>query len=523
MRYQSLYEQVTLPAPLADVFAVFADWPQPVWLDSSLHHSHLGRYSYLAADPFVTLAAKNGALSVCDRRRRSGQMLDYTAAGDPFAVLQNLLRQYRTEPVPGLPPFQGGAVGYFAYDLCHHTELLPRTTTDDLTLPDLRVGLYAWTIAHDHLQGQTWLIVNPLDGDEREAEELLRRLCQKIAASPETACRAGARPLPPGDLSSHRPPGERARVRGKAAGEDTCPHPNHLPGRERELGRPLATDQQERTSAAELVCNFTRDDYLRAVAAAKEYIAKGDIYQVCLSQRFSVRTDEPPLRFYRRLREISPVSYGAYLAFPEVTVVSASPELFLRLEGRRVETRPIKGTRPRGTTPERDEQLVADLVHSVKDRAENVMIVDLLRNDIGRVCRVGSVQVPDLFRVESYSTVHHLVSTVTGELRPGLDAADLLRACFPGGSVTGCPKIRSMEIIDELEPTQRSVYCGSIGFLSFAGDMDTSIVIRTALVKGHQAYFQVGGAILADSDPAAEYQETLDKARALLLALGQEP
>ncbi|MHB1417481.1 MAG: aminodeoxychorismate synthase component I, partial [Chloroflexota bacterium] len=235
------------------------------------------------------------------------------------------------------------------------------------------------------------------------------------------------------------------------------------------------------------------------------------------------RIDEPPLRFYRRLREISPVSYGAYLAFPEVTVVSASPELFLRLDGRRVETRPIKGTRPRGATPERDEQLVADLVHSVKDRAENVMIVDLLRNDIGRVCCVGSVQVPELFRVESYSTVHHLVSTVTGELRPGLDAVDLLRACFPGGSVTGCPKIRSMEIIDELEPTQRSVYCGSIGFLSFAGDMDTSIVIRTALVKGRQAYFQVGGAILADSDPAAEYQETLDKARALLLALGREP
>ena len=214
------------------------------------------------------------------------------------------------------------------------------------------------------------------------------------------------------------------------------------------------------------------------------------------------------------------MAYGAYLGFRDVAVASASPELFLRLENGRVETRPIKGTRPRGHTPEADVALAEELRSSEKDRAENVMIVDLLRNDLGRACRVGSVHVPDLFGLETYSTVHHLVSTIRGDLRRDLDAVDLLKACFPGGSVTGCPKIRAMEIIEELEPTRRGVYCGAIGCLGFDGDMDTSIVIRTAVIKDMRAYYQVGGAIVADSDPESEYQETLDKARAFLTALG---
>jgi len=488
-----LCEEIALPAPLPDVFAAFLAWPDPVFLDSSLVHTHLGRYSYVAADPFLTLSSKDGQVTVRGRGSAAHAWLaaseagDVAApsgsegaarprgkplspiAGDPFGELQRILRAHPAERVPGLPPFQGGAVGYFAYDLGRHLEVLPRTAVDDVGLPDLRVGLYGWTLAHDHLRGRTWLIASPLDGGRPAARARLRELRRLIES---------VRPV------------ERA-ARPRLSG------PRHEPS-----------------------CNFTRDAYLRAVAAAKAYIAEGDIYQVCLSQRFAVGLDYHPWQLYRRLRAVSPVPYGAYLGFPEAAIASASPELFLRLERGQVETRPIKGTRPRGTTPELDAGLAEELRLSEKDRAENLMIVDLLRNDLGRACRIGSVRVPELFGLETYSTVHHLVSTVRGGLRPGLDAVDLLRACFPGGSVTGCPKIRAMGIIDELEPTCRGVYCGAIGFLGFDGDMDTSIVIRTVVVKDGRAYYQVGGAVVADSDPAAEYQETLDKAQAAILALG---
>lgn len=478
---QPLWVDLTLPSPVADVFAGFLDWPDPVLLESSLAHPHLGRYSYIAAEPFLVLTSKNGRVIVEERARRpdggresvpsaiASSRASAREHGDPFAELQELLRRYRTARMPGLPPFQGGAVGYFAYDLGRHLERLPRLAVDDLEMPDLYVGLYSWVIAHDHLRNRTWLIVNPADGGEREAAECVERVRRQVGAT--------------------QPP-ERD---GRSAGRDSLP--------------------QVRSS-------FTREAYLEAVATAKAYIREGDIYQVCLSQRLVADLDCSPWRLYRHLRSASPVPYGAYLGFRGAEVASASPELFLRLEAGRVETRPIKGTRPRGRTPALDAALAEELRHSEKDRAENLMIVDLLRNDLGRACRIGSVGAPEIFGLETYSTVHHLVSTVRGELRPELDAVDLLRACFPGGSVTGCPKIRALEIIEELEPTRRGVYCGAIGYLGFDGDMDTSIVIRTAVVRGGRAYYQVGGAIVADSDPDGEYQETLDKARAFLVALG---
>jgi para-aminobenzoate synthetase component 1 len=381
-------------------------------------------------------------------------------------VLQRLLRAHRRRRAPALPPFQGGALGYFGYDLAHHLEVLPRRAVDDVGLPDLHVGLYPWVLAHDHISDRTWLIVNALDADLAAAERLLRELRGVIAS-----------------------------VRSDVA------EPDHS------LRRRIVAP------------NFTREGYLQAIATAKDYIAAGDIYEICLSQRFTMEIAEHPWQLYRRLRSISPVPYGAYLGLPEAAVVSASPEMFLRFQNGAVETRPIKGTRPRGSTPELDRRLAAELRASEKEQAENLMIVDLLRNDLGRVCRIGSVKVPELFAIESYSTVHQMVSTIQGELRPELDAIDLLRACFPGGSVTGCPKRRAMAIIDELEPTQRGIYCGAIGFIGFDGSMDTSIVIRTMVVKDRRAYLQVGGAIVADSDPAAEYQETLDKAQAALLAI----
>jgi para-aminobenzoate synthetase component 1 len=264
---------------------------------------------------------------------------------------------------------------------------------------------------------------------------------------------------------------------------------------------------------------FTRTAYQHAVARVIEYVWAGDIFQANLSQRLEAPLVGTPLELYRRLRSRNPAPFSAFLDFGDLVVASSSPERFLRVEDRHVEARPIKGTRPRGVGPEHDAALALALAESDKDRAENVMIVDLLRNDLSRVCEPGSVRVPELFALEHYATVHHLVSTVVGDLDPTRDAADLLRAAFPGGSITGAPKVRAMQIIAELEPTRRGVYCGAIGYWSVTGALDTSIVIRTYLVLGDVVYFQAGGGIVADSEPELEYRETLDKARGLIAAL----
>ena len=271
-----------------------------------------------------------------------------------------------------------------------------------------------------------------------------------------------------------------------------------------------------------LESNFTKDSYKKAIKKAKEYIKAGDIYQVNLSQRFKVDLDMDPFDLYKILRKINPAPFAAYLNFGDVKIVSASPERFLKKEGNYIETRPIKGTRPRGSNLSEDKRLKDELTHSVKDKAENLMIIDLERNDLGRISEYGSVHVKEFMTCEKYATVFHLVSTVTGKLRKNKDAVDCLLKCFPGGSITGAPKIRSMEIIEELEPFKRSVYTGSIGYLSFNGNMDTSIVIRTFIIKDKKAYFQVGGGIVYDSDPEKEYEETLHKGKALIEAISYE-
>jgi para-aminobenzoate synthetase component 1 len=272
----------------------------------------------------------------------------------------------------------------------------------------------------------------------------------------------------------------------------------------------------------QLRSSFTRAEYLDAVARVREYIFAGDIFQANLSQRFEAPLVEPAWTIYRRLRTRNAAPFAAFLDFPEVVVLSASPERFLHVEpGGDVETRPIKGTRPRGLGPEHDAALGQALTESAKDRAENLMIVDLMRNDLSRVCAPGTVRVPELFAIEQYATVHHLVSSVVGTLAPGSDALDLLQAAFPGGSITGAPKVRAMEIIAELEPVQRGLYCGSVGYWSVTGALDTSIAIRTAVALSGRVYFGAGGGIVADSDPEQEYRETLDKARGMIGALTQ--
>ncbi len=445
--------------------------PRPVLLDSSSANNHGGRYSYLAADPFLVVRSWGRRVELVGPAGRA------VLEANPFDLLRRLLSRYPLAQSPELPPFLGGAVGYFGYDLGRLLESLPATNPADESLPELDVGFYDWVLAGDHVSGEKWLIATRLPvGTGAAARDRLAEIEARLDDAPAE--------------SSKKPEGRREA--GKT--------PDRKPLRFRP--------------------SVGRADYLKAVRRAKGYIAAGDIYQVNLSHRLEGEWRGPAWPLYERLRAASPVSYGAYLDLGDVKVLSASPERFVSLDGWHVETRPIKGTRPRGATPDEDRALAAGLLASEKDRAENLMIVDLLRNDLGKVCRVGSVHVPELFGIEGYSTVWQMVSTVRGELRSELGAVDLLRACFPGGSVTGCPKIRAMEVIEELEPVRRGVYCGSIGYLSFTGAMDTSIVIRTLVLQRGKIHLQVGGAIVSDSDPEAEYEETLTKSRAAMHALG---
>jgi len=477
-----VHELVPAPDPL-DACARFRDLPFLLFLDSAppTDPQHLGRYSFLAADPATAVRSK-GLLT---QELVDGSWI--RVAGDPLAHIGALVAAHATAPVAELPPFQGGAAGYVAYDWGMMLERVPRPRYDDLAVPDLLLGLYDWVIAWDHAAGRAWIISTGIPergaARERRAAQRLSFVRERVGGLPERLRRFVAQGDPP---------------RANQTAAPSYPVPD-VPG---------------------VRSNFTREGYLDAVARVIEYVYAGDIFQANLSQRLQAPLVGAPLDLYRRLRQRNPAPFSAFLDFGDLVVASSSPERFLQVQpGGRVETRPIKGTRPRGLSPEHDAALARALVESEKDRAENVMIVDLLRNDLSRVCRAGTVRVPELFALEHYATVHHLVSTVVGELAPEHGAVDLLRAAFPGGSITGAPKVRAMQIIAELEPTQRAAYCGSIGYLSLTGALDTSIVIRTCLVLGRDVYFQVGGGIVADSDPEQEYRETLDKARALIAAL----
>ncbi|HZY85318.1 MAG TPA: aminodeoxychorismate synthase component I, partial [Gemmataceae bacterium] len=386
--------------------------------------------------------------------------------------------------VAALPPFQGGAAGLFGYDLCHHIERLPRPRLDEFQAPDMAVGFYDWAAGFDHTEGRAWLVSTGLP----EADGPRRR-----------------------DRAAKR----LAWVRGLLSGEPETPPP---PPRSA-LPREAVWAPGTLPDFPAVRSSFDRAGYLAAVRRAIEYIHAGDCFQVNLAQRLLHPATLPPLELYRRLRERNPAPFAGYFDTGDFVVASASPERFVRVEGGEVETRPIKGTRPRGATPEEDRRRADELLRSAKDRAENVMIVDLLRNDLGRVCAYGSVRVEAVCRLETYRHVHHLVSEVRGRLREGMGPVDLLRAAFPGGSVTGAPKVRAMEIIAELEPVARGPYCGSLGYVGFDGSMDTSILIRTFTAGRGWYQFPVGGGVVADSTPEGEYAETLHKAEGLLRAL----
>jgi para-aminobenzoate synthetase component 1 len=476
------------PAPDAvEVFKRLSDLPHCIYLDSARRDPLLGRYSFVAADPFEFI-----------------DVLADQDEVDAFAQVMRRLGDFPSQTIPDLPPFQGGAAGLFSYDLCRQVEQVPHPQLDEFETPLTAVGLYDVVVAFDHLSGrasiisQGWPEAEP-DRRHRRAVERFE-LFRNYLAGKVYSSRSAARTRQNG-LDARCDASSRRSVMSTLTNSDvraSYPVDTALPG---------------------LTSSFSREEYLAAIEQAIEYIRAGDVFQVNLAQRLLHPATDDPVALYLRLRERNPATFGGYFDLGDFQIASASPERFLQVIGDRVEARPIKGTRRRLARPEADLFAGDELRESEKDNAENVMIVDLLRNDLSRVCRPESVVVNDLCRLESYEFVQHLVSVVCGRLREGVSPLELLRAAFPGGSVTGAPKIRAMQIIAELEPTARGAYCGSLGYIGFDGTMDTNILIRTITAGRGWWQMPVGGGIVAQSDPEREYEETWHKAEGLLRAL----
>jgi para-aminobenzoate synthetase component 1 len=463
---RALLEEIpTPPTPEALAQSVLRE-PGLVLLRSASHGPTPGRYSLLTARPFLTLRAHGSHCELFTEARRQ------VCVGDPWQVLAHRLAHYELADEADRPFPLGGAFGYWGYDLRHFVEpRLPRRAPDPLALPDCWVGFYASLVAFDHQLGKAWLVATGLQEDGARSAALARAQADFWRAHLERAPAAAPAPAP----------------------------------------RPPAPDR--------LTTSLPRPQFLAAVQRARRYIHAGDIYQVNLAQQLAVQSALSGWELYRRLADVSPAPFAAFLDAGDFQLASSSPELFLRMSGTHIQSRPIKGTRPRDADPTRDAQLACELQASPKENAELIMITDLQRNDLGRVCEFGSVQVPDLLRLERFAQVQHLVSTVEGRLRPALSHLQALAACFPGGSVTGAPKFRAMEIIDELEPVARGPYTGALGYLGFNGQSQFSILIRTALHRAGTTWFHTGAGIVADSDPEAEYAETLAKAGGFFAAL----
>jgi aminodeoxychorismate synthase component I len=490
-RCSCVLEQLPLRLPFWRYHGLHASRPYSFLLDSARDPQCLGRYSFMGADPFLVYRAwrqpgqppaAGGWIQLSQLRSPEGQLLpqpvvtEYQA--DVFADLQRLLQAHRVGDSGGRPvPLLAGAVGYFGYEAGHLIEELPERAVDDLGLPTVYFAFYDGVLAHDHLAGRSFLSIAGRGSTE--------------AAARQNAWRRRDDWL-----------GRIAAAEASAPPEWTGPPPGQA------------------APPVEVRAHFDAGAYARLVETARQHILAGDVFEVCTSHRLESPFGGDPWDLYQELRRVNPAPFAAYLHFPEAHVLCSSPERFLRLGlDRAAESRPIKGTRPRGRTPAEDDRHFRELCRSSKDRAENMMIVDLVRNDFGRVCKLGTVHVPELMAVEKYATVFQMVSTIRGELEDGLGELHLVRACFPGGSMTGAPKIEAMKIIDRLEPVQRGIYAGAIGYLDFAGPLDLNIVIRTIVVKGGRALYNVGGAVTADSDPHEEYKETMVKAQALLTAL----
>lgn len=433
----------------------------------------IGRYSFLGSGPFLKFEAFDRQCLWREPGRRDPITLEHP---DPLRLLEDRLQRFRCPQVRGLPRFCGGAVGYLAYDTVRYVENLPHAPPDDRNLPDLAFAFYDQMVIFDHIN-KTLAAVAHAHIDPADLEGCYRRACDRVDRLVEKLQQNAA------DIQ--------------------------LTDIEVPEGDPKVPFQS----------NFTQEQFEAAVEKCREYIRAGDIFQVVLSQRLQTETKARPFDIYRTLRVVNPSPFMFYLRHGSTTLIGASPEIMVRVEGDRVMTRPLAGTRRRGRTDEEDARLAAELLADPKERAEHIMLVDLGRNDIGRISRYGTVKLADLLTVERYSHVMHLSSTVTGRLREGLTAFDALRACLPAGTLSGAPKVRAMQIIDELEPHRRGPYGGAVGYVDFTGNMDTCIALRTMVLKGQTAYIQAGAGIVLDSDPASEWRETMNKARALLRAL----
>ena len=467
-----------MTASPADLFESFPDRPWPFLLESARSHPVTGRYSFLGSDPVRVMQVKGSRLLIGPPGH------EVECAGDPMQELRAWLAHPRLAPIEGLPPFVGGAVGIFGYDTGRFFERWPSTAIGDAQLPLMAWGLYDTVVAVDHAEGALWVIT---------------------------------RVLPDRDASSAYEAG-MARLESWIA--------------RLQASRPSA--RWSTTRETPVVADMDRAGFERMVRQAKRWIADGEIYQANLSQRFHAELTEPACGFgkrnvphhrplawalYRRLRVINPSPFAGYLDTGEAQLISASPERLVRVAEGVVETRPIAGTWPRTGQEEVDRAALQQLINHPKERAEHLMLVDLERNDLGRVCAYGTVQVDEMMALEAYSHVFHIVSNVRGRLQQGRDWADVVAAMFPGGTITGCPKIRAIELIDQLEPVRRQWYTGSLGYISFSGAMDLNLIIRSAIVMGNRVSMHVGAGIVADSDPSREYEETLHKAQALWVAL----
>ncbi len=427
----------------------------------------VGQYSFLGSNPSIILQSKGNDVRIdyLDENRR-----EEITKIDPLKALEELMSEYKPVEVEGLPRFHGGMVGYLGYDMVRFVEELPDETEDDIGLPDCLFVLTDTILVFDHVNHKIKVVSNAhvKNGADAAYVEAIEKIDRLIGI----------------------------------------------------LRKPLVVQQQHHIHRTDgITSNMTQDAYENMVRKAKEYIKAGDIIQAVLSQRLSAPMSADSFDFYRALRTVNPSPYMYYLKFGDVKIAGSSPEVMVRVEGDRVEMRPIAGTRPRGNTEQEDIALAEELLVDPKERAEHVMLVDLGRNDLGRVCEYGSVAVDEMMVIERYSHVMHIVSNVVGKLRENKNAFDVIRACFPAGTLSGAPKVRAMEIIDELEPTRRGPYGGAVGYFSFSGNADTAITIRTLVAKNGTAYIQAGAGIVADSDPATEYQESLNKAKALLKAL----
>jgi len=468
-----VYETVTadLLTPVSAYLRLARGARYAFLLESVEGGEKIARYTFVGANPIEVFRYRREACILEGKGRLHWEQ------SNPIAFLRHRIGRYRLVRVPGLPPLVGGAIGYFAYDMVRLVERIPACGRDDVGLDDAVLMFYLGLVAFDHVQHRIWIVRNVFT----EGEGSLR--AKYDAAARETTATRRALEQPGG------------------------------------VGVGAPRRRRSQPGALRVTSNFRRRAYLAAVRKAKRYICAGDIFQVVLSQRFAARTTADPFAIYRALRAVNPSPYMYFLKLGEVAVVGSSPEMLVKVQGREAFYRPIAGTRPRGRDEKEDQRLEAELTTDPKERAEHIMLVDLGRNDLGRVCEYGSVRVEKLMSVERYSHVMHLVSSLRGRLRPDVDCFDVLMACFPAGTVSGAPKVRAMEIIDELEPARRGIYAGGILYLDFSGNLDSCIAIRTLVAKDGIAHVQAGGGVVADSVPAREYEETVNKSRALLAAL----